>query len=154
MRNVLARVSLFAVLTAVGMAGADNTIGTWKLNMEKSKIMAGPTAIKSLTTVREAVEGGVKLTATGTTADGATNGSYTAKYDGKSYPVTGLPWDTTSIKQLDANTLTVINKKTGGKYKATGRTVVSKDGKTMTLTTNGTDNEGKAMHQTLVFEKQ
>ena len=154
MRNVFARVSLFAVLTAVGMAGADNTIGTWKLNMEKSKVMAGPTAIKSLTTTREAVEGGVKSTGTGTRADGAINSTYTAKYDGKSYPGTGFPWDTTSIKQLDANTLTVINTKTGGKYKATGRTVVSKDGKTMTITTKGTDNEGKAMHQTLVFEKQ
>ena len=154
MRNVFARVSLFAVLTALGMAGADNTIGTWKLNMEKSKVMVGPTAIKSLTTTREAVEGGVKLTATGTRADGALNSSYTAKYDGKSYPVTGAPWDTISIKQLDANTLAVINTKTGGKYKTTGRTVVSKDGKTMTNTAKGTDNEGKAMHQILVFEKQ
>ncbi len=151
MRNVFARVSLFAVLTAVGMAGADNTIGTWKLNMEKSKVMAG---LKSLTITREAVEGGVKLTGTGTRADGEINSSYTAKYDGKSYPATGSPWDTISIKQLDANTLTVVNTKTGGKYKATGRTVVSKDGKTMTITTKGTDNEGKAMHQILVFEKQ
>lgn len=136
------------------MAGADNTIGTWKLNMEKSKVMAGPAAIKSLTITREAVEGGVKSTSTGTRADREINTSYTAKYDGKSYPATGFLWDTISIKQLDANTLTVVNTKTGGKYKATGRTVVSKDGKTMTITTKGTDNEGKAMHQILVFEKQ
>jgi hypothetical protein len=39
--------------------------------------------------------------------------------------------------------LTTEQKKTGGKYHTTGRTVISKDGKTLTITNKGTDAEGK-----------
>jgi hypothetical protein len=68
--------------------------------------------------------------------------------------VTGLGWDTTSIKQVDANTFTTENKKTGGKYHTTGRTVISKDGKTMTITAKGTNEDGKPYSTTAVYEKQ
>ena len=51
--------------------------------------------------MREASDGGVKVTTTGEYMDGTPiNGSFTAKYDGKEYPVTGAPWDTISIKQI------------------------------------------------------
>jgi len=42
----------------------------------------------------------------------------------------------------------------GGKYKATARGVISADGKTMTVTSKGTDADGKAFTSTLVFDKQ
>ena len=136
MQKVVAKLVIGTVITAIGMFGADNSIGTWKRNLIKSKgtpPVANP--IKSLTLVYEAVAGGVKLTATGVRADGATiKSTSTAKYDGKDYPVTGANWDTTSLKQIDANTFTFDNKKTGGKYHVTGRYVISKDGKTMTTT--------------------
>jgi hypothetical protein len=35
-----------------------------------------------------------------------TNSTYTAKYDGKKYPVTNAPWDTVAIKQVDENRFT------------------------------------------------
>jgi hypothetical protein len=105
--------------------------------------------------VYEAVDGGVKLTATGQRKHGsAINGGYTAKYDGKEYPVTGAAWDTVSMKQIDANTFTSETKKTGGKYHATSRTVISKDGKTMTTTSKGTDEEGKSTSGKYIYEKQ
>ena len=66
--------------------------------------------------VREASDGGVKSTSTGERKDGtAINSTYTAKYDGKEYPVTDAPWDTISIKQIDANTFTAETKKAGGR---------------------------------------
>jgi len=34
----------------------------------------------------------------------AVNYSFTFKYDGKEYPVTGAPFDTVSSKRIDANT--------------------------------------------------
>jgi len=55
---------------------------------------------------------------------------------------------------VNANTLTDERKKTGGPYKATGRTVVSNGGKTMTTTAKGTNADGKAFTQTFVFDKQ
>jgi hypothetical protein len=154
MRNLLVKLFTVLVITAIGAFGADESLGTWKLNMGKSKF--NPTApVKSLTTTREAAEGGVKLTTTGEQADGTKiNSSYTAKYDGNDYVVTGAPWDTISIKQVDSNTFTTVTKKTGGKYKSTGRTVISKDGKTMTTTSKGTNAEGKPFNYTMVWEKQ
>ena len=85
---------------------------------------------------REVSDGGVKQTVTGERADGtAANSSHTAKYDGKDVPVTGnAPYDTIAFKQVNANTLTDERKKMGGSYKATGRTVISNGGKTMTMT--------------------
>ena len=97
----------------------------------------------------------MKVTATGQLKDGtAINYSSTDKYDGKEYPATGAPWDTISMKQVDANNLTFEAKKAGGKYQVTGRTVISKDGKTMTTTTKGTNAEGQPSSGTLVYEKQ
>ena len=156
MRSVLVKVFIGLAITSIGMFGADNSIGTWKRNVAKSKTtppVANP--IKSLTLVYEAIDGGVKLTATGERQDGTKiNGGYTAKYDGKEYPVTGTTWDTTSMKQIDANTFTFENKKTGGKYHVTGRTIISKDGKTMTTTTKGTNAEGQPSSSTIIYEKQ
>jgi hypothetical protein len=154
MRSIMTKLMLGMAITAIGAFAADNTLGTWKLNMEKSKFSpAAP--VKSLTSTREASDGGVKVTSTGEQADGtAINASYTAKYDGKEYAVTGSPYDTITIKQVNANTLTFTQKKKGGKYNVTGRLAVSKNGKTVTSTVKGTNAQGQAYNATIVYEKQ
>jgi hypothetical protein len=141
-------------ITAVGAFAADNSLGTWRLNMEKSKFT--PSApVKNLTTTREAVDGGVKATTTGEQSDGTPiNASFTAKYDGKEYPATGSPYDTIAIKQVSANSFTFTQKKKDGKYSVTGRSVISNDSKTMTNTLKGTNAEGKAYTATMVWDKQ
>jgi hypothetical protein len=146
----------FAAMAMAAFA-ADNTLGTWKLNAGKSKLAANPSPLKSLTAVREASGGGVKVTNTGERADGTQiNTSYTAKYDGTASTVTGTgsTYDTISIKQVDANTLTDERKKTSGPYHATSRTVISNAGKTMTVSIKGTSADGKAFTATNVFDKQ
>jgi hypothetical protein len=156
MRNIVAKLVIGVAITTIGMYGADNSIGTWKRNVAKSKSTPPATnPITSLTIVYEAVDGGAKSTVTGQRKDGtAINSTSTVKYDGKEYPVTGAPWDTTSVKQIDANTFTFESRKTGGKFHATGRTVISKDGKTMTTTTKGTNAEGKPTSGKAIYEKQ
>jgi hypothetical protein len=156
MRNLLTRAFIALAITTVAVFGADNTIGTWKLDVAKSKYTPAPMPVKSLTVMREASDGGVKQTTTGEQADGvAINATYTAKYDGKEVPVTGnAPYDMIAIKQVNANTVTDERKKTGGPYKSTGRAVVSNGGKTMTTTVKGTNAQGKAFTQTFVFDKQ
>ena len=99
----------------------------------------------------------MKESAKGERADGSKiDSTYTAKYDGKEVaaPGTGFAWDTIAVKQVNANTLTDERSKKGGKYHATGRTVVSKDGKTMTMTLKGTNADGKAFTAVNVFDKQ
>lgn len=137
--------------------GADNTLGPWKYDAAKSKQAVGVSPIKDLTVTREAADGGVKITAKGERADGSKIDTVTtAKYDGKEVAVTGegLMWDTTAITQVNASTLTEDRSKKGGKYHATVRTVVSKDGKMMTATSKGISADGKPITAVSVFDKQ
>jgi hypothetical protein len=156
MRTFLTKAFIALAITTIGALGADNSIGTWKLNVEKSKYTPAPMPVKSLMIVREASDGGAKVTTTGELADGtAINASYTAKYDGKEVQITGnSPYDTIAIKQVNANTLTDERKKTGGSYRGTSRIVISGGGKTMTSTTKGTNAAGAAFASTFVFDKQ
>ena len=156
MRNIVAKLVIGLAITSIALFGADNSIGTWKMNVAKSKTTPpskNPTT--SLTMVREASDGGVKVTLTGQLKDGtAINYSYTVKYDGREYPVAGANYDTISVKQIDANTFTLERKKTGGKFHMTSRIVISKDGRTMTETRKGTNADGKPTTGTQIFEKQ
>ena len=109
MKRIFSRALVISAIAAVAALGADNSIGTWKVNAEKSKSTPAPLVVKSLTSVREAVPGGVKVTNSGERADGAAiNATYTAKYDGSASAVTGsgAPYDSISVKQVNANTFT------------------------------------------------
>ena len=155
MRNIAAKFVIGMAITAIGMFGADSSLGTWKYNAAKSKTTStNPT--KSQTDVREATpDGGVKITRAGQLTDGTpVDSSFTYKYDGKESAATGGPFDTISVKRIDANTTSWEVRKTGAKYHFTGRTVISKDGKTLTQTSKGTDAQGKPVAQTLIFDKQ
>ena len=55
---------------------------------------------------------------------------------------------------MDADTFTTETKKTGDSYHSTGQVRVSGDGKTMTVTSKGTNAEGKPFTATYVYEKQ
>src|SRR5450755_2255156 len=117
MRRMLMKFGLALAVVTVAAFGADNSLGTWKLNMSKSKFDPGPGPVKSLTSMREAADGGVKVTSTGEQANSTPiNSSYTAKYDGTEAPVTGSPWDAISIKQVNANNFTATTKKDGKIY--------------------------------------
>jgi phage tail tube protein FII len=146
-----------AITITVSASGQDNSLGTWKANVAKSKYTPAPWPVKSLTTTREAAPGGVKVTSTGTRTDGsAINASYSAKYDGSSSEVTGegSPYDSVSVKQGDANTFTYEAKNSKNKYRVSGRIVISGNGKTMTTTASGVDADGKSITLKLVYEKQ
>ena len=155
--RILTTAFVVLALATFAASGADNTLGTWKLNVEKSKYTPAPVPVKTLTIVREVSDGGVKVTTTGERADGTPiNVTYTTRYGGSPSSVTGANplYDTISVKQIDANTLTDERRKNGGSYKATGRTEISDEGRTMTMTTKGVDANGKDFVGVLVLEKQ
>jgi len=157
MRRIVLLALTVLVFTSMAALAADNSIGTWKLNLEKTKYTPAPFPVKSITAVREQASGGVKVTNTGERTDGTPiNTNYTAMYDGSPASVSGqgAPYDTISIKQVDANTFTWNAKKKDGKYHSHGRIVISPDGKTMTMTAKGTDPDGKPMTVNLVYDKQ
>jgi hypothetical protein len=80
MRTILTKALTALAITTIVALGADSTIGTWKLNIVKSKYDPAPMPVKRLTVTREALDGGVKVTTTAERADGtAINFSYSAK---------------------------------------------------------------------------
>jgi hypothetical protein len=150
-------IATLAITSAAAAFAADNSVGTWKLNVEKSTYSPGPLPVKSLSTTREADGDGVKVTNTGERSDGsAINATYAAKFDGSPASVSGqgAPYDTIALKQVNANTFTYESKNSTNKYHVSGRLTVSADGKTLTQKAKGTDAEGKPMSITLVYEKQ
>lgn len=151
------RMLLFAGLLgwcAVALAEAPPFVGTWKLDVAKSKFDPGPPP-RSVTQKNEAVENGVRQVTDAVDSEGkATHGEYTARFDGKDYPVTGNPGaDAIWLKKVDDNTTDWAMKK-GGKVVSSGRTVYSPDGKTRTLTYSGTDAKGQKFSTTAVYVRQ
>jgi len=145
-------VGLFVIGTTV-RAADDASSGTWKMNPAKSKYDPGP-APKSTTTTIEADENRYKVDAHTVSADGTeTHLSFDAKTDGKDYPLTGTPnADMISVKRVDAKTIETTWKKDGKTVMKT-HGVVSSDGKTRTVTFNGTDSQGHKVHNVVVYEK-
>lgn len=150
---VVAGLSLVLMGSAATQA-ADNWAGTWKLNLAKSKYSPGP-APKSNVAKLEASDGGIKSAAEGVGADDKpTHTEFAAKFDGKDYPYKGnAAYDTIVVKRIDDNTYegTLKGK---GKATMTSRNVISKDGKTRTQTQTGTDAQGKAINNTVVYDRQ
>jgi hypothetical protein len=132
-------------------------LGTWKLNLQASKVdPASPSTYKSETRVyTDAGADGVKVSMTTVDAAGKTmTRSYTAKYDGKDYPQIGNPnGDTISIRETAPNTADSITKK-NGKVVMNSHSVQSKNGKTLTIASTGTNAKGQPYTNTLVYDKQ
>ena len=145
-----------AVVVAVLSGQAENLqVGTWKMNMAKSKFSTG-TGFKSATSKIEHVPGGVKHMVDSVYADGTTRRyEYTTTYDGKDVPVTGnSPYgDTTALTRIDANTTRTVYKNKGT-VTVIQVSVVSADGKTRTVTTKGTNPAGQTVDNLSVYDRQ
>ena len=143
------------MLLAAGVYAADPQVGTWKLNLAKSKYDPANVAPKSQTNKIEAVGGGQKTIADRVDAQGkAVHYEFTAKYDGKDYPVTGDPTnDTVAIKKVDDHTFELTDKK-GGRVTTTIRIVYSRDGKSRTAIQAGTNAQGQKVSNTTVWDRQ
>ena len=153
--------AVFTLLGFIAVAPAsaqnDPLIGTWKLDLARSKYTGVPAA-KSQTITYAAVPNGLKTTVVG--VDGAGKNisyGYTAYFDGKDYPEPGVGqpngMDAISIRRVDANTTEYTGKK-NGKVVTTARRVVSNGGKTLTITTTGTGDTGQKTTTVTVYDKQ
>ena len=151
-------VAVVGVLTAaLGSAGVAQTpvpgLGTWKLNVAKSKYSPGP-APKSATVTFSAAGQGVKAVIDGVCPDGGkVHWEYTANFDGKPYPVTGNgDGDVVVARRVTANTIE-SSYTLKGKPTLVNTRVMSADGKTMTVTGTGTNAQGQKVNNVQVFEK-
>ncbi len=143
----------FSFLAGAVCLAADPQMGTWKLNESKSKITPG--TLKNTHVVYSSMLGEVKIKADGIDANGKpSHTEWSGKFDGKDYPVTGDPnSDARSYTKVNERTLTTTNKK-NGKVTVAGQIVVSPDGKTRTVTLNGTTPKGKKFKNVAVYDKE
>jgi hypothetical protein len=128
-------------------------LGTWTLNVAKSKYSPGPTP-KSGTVTFSAAGQAVKAVVDLLGPDGSKiHWEYTATLDGKPAPVTGNPdGDMVVAKRPNPNTIeTSYTLK--GKPTTVNTRVVSADGKTLTVTSTGTNAQGQKVNNHQVFEK-
>jgi hypothetical protein len=150
--GVLVVVAAVAVLSG---QGENLQVGTWNMNIAKSKFSTG-TGFKSATSRIEPVPGGVKHTVDSVYADGTTRRyEYTTTYDGKDVPVTGnSPYgNTTALTRIDATTTRTVYKN-NGTVTVIQMSVVSADGKTRTVTTKGTNPAGQTVDNLSVYDRQ
>ena len=127
--------------------------GTWKLNAKRSHLGRG---MGRNNTVK--YDGAVffreRVTIDGADAKGkAEHSEWVGAFDGRDYAVTGDPEsDMRSYNKVDDHTLNFWVKK-GGKVMASGKVVVSADGKTRTVTSMGKNKKGKTTRTTAVYDK-
>jgi hypothetical protein len=152
---------LVGILVTVGGSGPcwaagapDPVLGTWTLNLAKSKFIPGP-APKSTTRTYTQTAQGTSLTVSGVAADGSPISIQTTyNYDGKDYPYTGSPnYNSLSLKRVNGSTVKSVLKKDGKIVGSTTRTI-SAHGKVMTLSTKATDVKGVAHDEVAVYDKQ
>lgn len=156
----LRHLALAAVVVGIGLSSAavrglgqapDPLTGTWMLDAAGSKFSPGP-APKSLTLKFEDTADGVKYQSDLVTTEGQTvHQEFTAKPDGKDYPVANAPFDTVALTRK-GNNRTRVDKK-DGKVVMSYDAVLSADGKTFTVQQKGTDPTGQAVSNTVVFKK-
>jgi hypothetical protein len=145
---LLMMIAVFLTLTLAPFAAATDTglaVGTWKKDsaagVESAQIVAQTNSFRLV--VNTVDPNGNPIHA-----------EFTGKYDGKDYPVTGLPnADTVSLVKIDAQTFDCLYKK-GGKAVRTERIVLSKDGKRATVFKKGTDQTGLDATVVSVWDKQ
>ena len=145
-----------AAISFMGSAAcfaANPHMGTWKLNEAKSKLIPGMG--KNMTVTYTEQKDKIKVTVDGVDKDGKpTHGVWVGKFDGKAYPTKGnLSWNSAAYKVVNDRTNDITTMK-DGKTLWTGRITVAADGKSRTVTVNGTDEKGKKFSAKAVYDKE
>jgi len=150
------RIAVLAVALSFGAAAAcfaaSPQMGTWKLNETKSKLVPGMG--KNTTVTYAEQKDKIKITVNGVDKDGKpTHSVWVGKWDGKAYPVKGnLPYDSVAYRVVNDRTNDITAMK-DGKIGWNGRITVSADGKSRTVTINGTDAQGKKFKGKAIYDK-
>jgi hypothetical protein len=151
------------VLAAVGLllAQKNPASGVWKLDVAKSKFNPSP-GPKSATLTIDASGTGVKTTYDEIETDDSHIGyEYsTTDDDGKDCPVSGTARtallggaESVVVRHAGSNSL-VVHFMKSAQIVATNNTVVSKDGKTLKITSQGADAKGQPLSSMTVWNKQ
>jgi flagellar hook-associated protein FlgK len=146
--------AILTAATAVALA-TDPLLGTWQLNISKSKFSPGPAPKRMTRTYTESAHGAITLTINATSAEGKSGtATYTYKNDGKPYPVSGTSdADMASVTPIDALTANFKQMRAGVTI-ATGVRTLSKDGKILVVAQKGTHASGAPFDDVMIYDRQ
>jgi hypothetical protein len=153
------KIRIAAVAAALSFMGAaacfaaNPHMGTWKLNEAKSKL--NPAMGKNSTVTYTEQKDKIKVTVEGVDKNGKpTHTVWVGKFDGKAYPAKGnLPYNMIAYRVVNDRTNDITAMK-NGKTVWTGRIAVAADGKSRTVSVNGTDEAGKKFKAKAVYDKE
>jgi hypothetical protein len=130
-------------------------LGTWKLNVAKSKYDPGPGQRSNISRWEAVPGGGLKIVGDAVDAAGkSTHTQVVTMFDGKEAELKGADVPTTRVyTKIDDRTYEFVTR-INGKVTTTSRGTMSPDGKTRTLVTTGTNAEGKPVKNSAVYERQ
>jgi hypothetical protein len=137
---------------AIGAQAKDPVVGMWMLDTAKSTYKPGPAPKSAMVTI-DAAGKGFKVSVDAVGADGKPlKWGYTSE-EGKDVPVTGNPaYDTVALTRESPTNATAVYKK-DGKTVSTSKSSVSADGKTLTITSTGTNAAGVPFTNVGVYMK-
>ena len=148
--GAIATASLAVALSAFG---ADQIVGTWKINTEKSKLVE-PTSYNGRQMIIEPTGNGYRFTFEQPMPDGQIQKRVELRSsDGKEVAVEGRPGLATTMQRIDDFHHRTISKMNGKQVQVLESTI-SPDGKTMTNVVKGTDSKGKPYEEIRVFDRQ
>ena len=152
-KTKIALAALALTFTATAPCFAANPhIGSWKLNEAKSKLAPGMG--KNTTVTYSEQKDKIKVAVEGVDKDGKpTHSVWVGKFDGKAYPIKGnLSYNAVAYKMVNDRTNDITAMK-DGKVSWSGTITVSADGKSRTVTINGTDASGKKFKSKAFYDK-
>ena len=134
----------------------DPLVGTWTLDVFKSTYHTGEPPLRRTITF-EVVADGIKQTMD-TTRQGfniseTVRVEYTAKLDGKDYPIKNSGLDTVALKRINPTTVERVGK-IKDKATETATLKLLNGGRTLTITTKGTTDAGAEYSRIEVFNRQ
>jgi hypothetical protein len=152
---------LSVFLTGLAFAQApgkkDPLVGTWKLNRAKSTFDPGPAPLSRTMKFEPAGDGIRHLIETfvnngSGTDEGVHLTQYTASFDGRDNTIQGSALDTVSLRRINARSVERTGK-VSGQAVETQTWNLSADGRTLTVTTKGS-NDGADYNRVETFDRQ
>jgi hypothetical protein len=143
------------LMTAVVADVADPAVGTWRMNLARSKPDPAMPAPKSSVRTYSAIPGGMKVSIVTENADGSKDTVESSfSYDGKPHPVTGVPdYDSIAVTRVGPSESRTALIHDGNAIGHLTR-VVSQDGKSITITVEMINARGTVEHDVTVYDRQ
>jgi hypothetical protein len=146
------------LVSVVQLAVAQNQqfVGTWKVDVAKSRYQPGPGPRSEILRFEPAGEG-FKVSLDGVNEQGPYHSEGTGKFDGMDVPVVATPARqarfTYAFSRIDDHTWDIVIK-VNGERRILVHNVVSDDGKTMRGVSSAVTNQGLNTSQVVIYDKQ